>query len=68
LRKQDYIPWSQQQEKTHDIVVDGILFARDRLVSEVVSCAVDAKHQIFLERPSGDVARKLFIPGLLSAE
>jgi hypothetical protein len=27
LRKQDYIPWSHQQEKTHDILVDGILFA-----------------------------------------
>src|SRR6267142_5796704 len=59
---------TREWETTHDIVVDGIFIARDRLVSEVVGRAVNAKHEIFLERPSGDVARKLFIPGLVSAE
>src|SRR6266850_1158343 len=59
---------AREWETTHDIVVDGIFIARDRLVSEVVGRAVNAKHEIFLERPSGDVARKLFIPGLVSAE
>jgi hypothetical protein len=68
LRKQNDTPRFHQQEKTHDIVVDGTLFAWDHLVSEVVSRAVDAEHQIFLERPSGDVARRLFILGLLAAE
>lgn len=53
---------------TYNIVVDGILFPWGRLISEMVRCAVNAEHEIFLERPSGNVARKLFVPGLLTAE
>jgi hypothetical protein len=53
---------------THDIVADGIFIARDRLVSEVVGRPVTAERAIFLERPSSDVACRLLIPGLVSAE
>jgi hypothetical protein len=51
---------------THNVVIDGIVFAWGRLVSEVMSCAVDAEHKVFLERPSGDITHELFIPGLLA--
>ena len=53
---------------TYNIVVDGIFIAWGRLIFEMVGCAVNAEHEIFLERPSGNIARKLFISGLLSAE
>ena len=53
---------------TYNIVVDGIFIAWGCLISEMVRCAVNAEHEVFLERPSGNVARKLFVPGFLSAE
>src|SRR6266403_896381 len=53
---------------THNILVDSIVFARHGLIYEVMSRVVDTKHKIFLERPSGDIERKLFISRLRSAK
>jgi len=53
---------------TYNIVVGGILIAWGCLISEMVRCAVNAEYETFLERPSGNVACKLFVPGLLAAE
>ena len=44
------------------------MFARGSLVCEVMSRAVDAEHKAFLERPSSDIKRKLFISRLRAAE
>ena len=46
---------------THNILINSVVFARGRLIYEVMSRAVDAEHKTFLERPSGDIKRKLFI-------
>ena len=46
---------------THNILVDSIMFARRSLIHEVMSRAVDAEHKTFLERPGGNIKRKLFI-------
>ena len=46
---------------TYDILVDSVVFAWGSLIYEVVRRAVDAKHKTFLERPSSDIKRKLFI-------
>ena len=50
-----------QVRMTHNILINSVVFARGRLIYEVMSRAVDAEHKTFLERPSGDIKRKLFI-------
>lgn len=57
----------QKGETTHNIFVDSIMFAWHGLISEVMSYAINAEHKIFLERPSSDVTRKLFISRLLAS-
>jgi hypothetical protein len=46
---------------THNILVNSVVFARGSLIYEVMGRAVDAEHKTFLERPSSDIKRKLFI-------